>query len=58
MNAIISDTLDELVQTKGDLFPSATNLFAVVDEAQVGAEGLTDYFISSDHRATPFFVKL
>ena len=51
LERIYSDTLTELKETKGDLFPSDTRLFVVIDEAQVAAEGekgLQDYFRSRE----------
>lgn len=45
--AIVRDTLEDLALTRKDLFPSK-HLFVVIDEAQVAAGNLHNYFRSND----------
>ena len=44
---IIFSTLHETMTERRDLFPEGTPLFVVIDEAQVAADDLRDYFRSS-----------
>ncbi|KAF8500012.1 hypothetical protein BU17DRAFT_59107 [Hysterangium stoloniferum] len=48
MRSIITSTLNELTTNRNDLFPkgSWTRLFVVIDEAQVAADNMKEYFRS------------
>ena len=51
LKKIYKNTLDELVQTKPNLFSSSTDLFVVIDKAQQAAKEPEGYFLSSDGTA-------